>query len=471
MKFIVPLAVLLVVLPIPMDAQSDAAKAGSKRASKAAPLPKAASRKPVRVRARSKASTHAHVTTVSGKSRSVRVRRIPPVVYSREVQGQAFDFVVARFALQPNDFENADALGPFFQRLSEAQRENRPIHVLQYGDSHTASDDWVDAMRKVFQENWGDGGPGFTAAGHPYKGYRRFDVSGTSSLGWKTEGTVSSPGDERNGLAGVSITAQRPGETVTLKTSGDRLEMLFLKQPGGGAFTISCDGAVIGSAETDGALETGTYTISTTPGEHTYSLSTTSSAPVRLFGWVSENDHGVTFETLGINGARASMLRDWDQELWREQLQARDPGLVIMAYGTNEALSPLFDPVLYRADLLAAVSAIQQAVPNAAILLVGPPDCDRRRPFPYLQQVIEIQSEVAAQMKCAFWNWASHMDESGGRARWVQAGLSQADFTHLTGKGYQILGQKLAQELVLEYRRSAQPETPSDSVPTRVPIS
>ena len=34
-------------------------------------------------------------------------------------------------------------------------------------------------------------------------------------------------------------------------------------------------------------------------------------APVRLFGWVAEHARGVTYETLGINGAQASIVFNW----------------------------------------------------------------------------------------------------------------------------------------------------------------
>ena len=76
------------------------------------------------------------------------------------------------------------------------------------------------------------------------------------------------------------------------------------------------------------------------------------------------------------------------------------------------------------------------------------------RPFPYLNQVIEIQREIAQQTRCAFWDWRSQMDASGGREQWVQAGLSQPDYTHLTGLGYRLLGKTIADELLTEYGRS-----------------
>ena len=70
--------------------------------------------------------------------------------------------------------------------------------------------------------------------------------------------------------------------------------------------------------------------------------------------------------------------------------------------------------------------------------------------------MVEVQIEVAKQTGVAFWDWALHMEDSGGRTKWVQAGYSQADYTHLTGEGYRLLGRTLASELLLEYRRATQ---------------
>lgn len=383
-----------------------------------------------------------------------RTLQAPVRIYTAEMRLRALRFVESGMTSKMHAFENPDALQPFFRRLTEAQRDKKPIHILQYGDSHTASDDWANAMRLVFQQTYGDGGPGFTVAGHPYKGYRRFDVTGTSSPGWITKGIVRDQGDGRNGLAGVSITTQRPHETATLTTSGERVQIEFLEQPGGGSFTLSSDGSVAGTISTDGPLASQSYSLPTNaPGTHTYTVETTSYSPVRLLGWTAENDHGATWETLGINGAQAKMLLDWDSRLWTEELQQRDPALVVIAYGTNEAVYPLWEAQTYRSQLLELVERFKTALPNSSFLLVGPPNCGRRvGSFPHLQEVIAIQKEVAHETDCAFWDWESRMDASGGRERWVQAGLSQPDYTHLTPDGYRMLGATLANEILLEYR-------------------
>ncbi len=187
-------------------------------------------------------------------------------------------------------------------------------------------------------------------------------------------------------------------------------------------------------------------------------MRTTSAAPVRLFGWVAERNEGVTFETLGINGAQVSMIGEWDGEILREQIAERDPALITVAYGTNEALSPKWTAEDYRAAVTAAVARLREDAPEASIALIGPPDCYLRGRrglirFPHLDEVIRIQREVAREAGCAFWDWRERMGGPGSKKLWVQAGLAQPDYVHLTPAGYQMLGRALFADLMEQYRR------------------
>ncbi len=74
--------------------------------------------------------------------------------------------------------DNPAALVPFFEQLYRHQQGELPgpVRVLQYGDSHTAADDFSGELRSLFQASFGNGGSGFSYAGRPWRGYRRRDV-------------------------------------------------------------------------------------------------------------------------------------------------------------------------------------------------------------------------------------------------------------------------------------------------------
>jgi lysophospholipase L1-like esterase len=348
-------------------------------------------------------------------------------------------------------FEDAKPLASFFARINQSHQGGGSVHILQFGDSHTASDDWVSSMRTSAQQYLGDGGPGFVQAGHPYRGYRRFDATGTNTPGWKTEGTLTTREDPDRGLSGISISTDKAGQTVSLAASGETLEIFYLQQPGGGELELQVDGQIIGMIATAGDSGPGNYRATLNPGPHQLLLRTLENAPVRLFGWALDNPHGITFETLGINGAQASIMLEWNEQVWSAEVAARNPALVILAYGTNEANSPKWTEDQYRADLNAVLDRLRRAAPAASILMVGPPDCGRLRPLAHLTEVIEVQRDVAKMQNVAFFDWRAHMGGAGMMKRWVQAGLAQADYIHLNSAGYQMLGKMLFDRLERAY--------------------
>jgi len=353
--------------------------------------------------------------------------------------------IQAKIAAVKTGIENPGALASFFASLQAGD----PVHILQFGDSHTASDDWVNAMRTSAQTKFGDGGPGFVQAGHPYRGYRRFDATGANSPGWKTEGTMALRGDPNQGLSGISISTAAAGQTVTLTASAESIAIFYLQQPGGGQLELTLDGQPAGTFSTDGDLGPGQSEYQLQPGEHHLSLRTLNAAPVRLFGWALDNKPpGLTFETLGINGAQANVILGWNEQIWASEFNQRNPSLVLLAYGTNEANSPRFDPDQYRSDLTAVIGRIRHANPATAILLIGPPDCGRLHPLAHLAEVIEIQTGIARHLNVAFWDWRMHMGGPGIVKRWVQAGWSQADYIHLTTEGYRLIGSLLFGQLM-----------------------
>jgi lysophospholipase L1-like esterase len=393
----------------------------------------------------------------SKKTPHKRHIRVPVVYVSPTVRGAALRAISERSSGPVAALDGGGALVPFFEQLSHPT-ENASLHILQYGDSHTASDDWANQMRQDFQAKFGAGGPGYTLPGHPFLGYRRFDSRGSNSRGWYTGGIVTRKDDGIDGLGGISLTSESAGETVTLTVECEQLELHYLRQPGGGQLQFSVDGAPLETIDTDGENSSAVYSYTASPGAHQYILRTVTSSPVRLFGWVAQNHAGVTYETLGINGAQAERILEWNSAILNAELTSRDPALIVLAYGTNEALSRSWTAEEYRAALTEIIHRLRAAVPVASILLIGPPDCEHRNrgrhaPFPHLDEVIEIQRDVAQANGCAFWDWRAAMGGPGSVRQWVQAGLGQGDYTHLTGAGYRMAGGMLFEELMTQYNR------------------
>ena len=355
-------------------------------------------------------------------------------------------------------FAQPGALVPAFEQLYRASAgEGQPaVHILHFGDSHTAADEWTGELRRRFQERFGDGGSGFSLAGHPYPGYRRFDARGGATLLWHSEGLRSAVGDGLFGLGGVSISTEHAGQSVFLLDECDFLEVEFLQQPGGGRLALYDDDARLDEFSTDGELGPGFVRYEMPPGPHRFKLVTLDARPVRLFGWVADRKSGVSYEALGINGAEASVMLKWNAEMLATYLQRRNPGLIVLAYGTNEASDPSWNAESYEAMFSELLGRLRAAAPAASILAIGPTDRWYRtragwKPLAGIDSIIAAQQHACRLNRCAWWDSRERMGGRGTIRDWVYAGLAQADYVHFTAEGYRRLATALYADLMAQF--------------------
>lgn len=449
-----PFAALLLTLaavaaPAPQRPRKNATHAAKSRSSSKPSRPSITSRKAVTGTPKSRFATRrlVHVDPVS------RLDTISTIATALSRGASAISYPAA--------------LSRFYAALAAHQEDPSAatLRVLQFGDSHTAADMFTGETRRVLQRQFGNGSVGFTYAGHPFAGYRILGSQRTQSGGWQTLGThFSNLGDAMLGMGGVGVTTSRPGEYITLDAPCTALQLDYLQQPGGGALKLTDNGVEVASITTDspgfspGNLR---YTCPDAPNQpdpepdHHFVLTTQSNAPVRLFG-LTALQPGVTWESIGINGAEAPLLLRWDQALFTPYLRDSAASLVVLAYGTNEAAARM-DPDTYAATFARIVDNLHAAVPDAAVLVLGPADratAARRRgyaPFAGTEPILDAQRTVCRTHDCAFWDEQRRMGGLGSMQRWVYAGWAQHDHTHLTGEGYRALADALMADLLSGY--------------------
>jgi lysophospholipase L1-like esterase len=445
--FAVIAAAVVMTAVTPADTSSSA-KSTKKSKTKA----KAKSKAATKSSAKAAPKTTAKKTTIKKPA-----PKAPPV--AAKVRAAAHDYVLENVATGADlPVENAAALIPFFEQLYRHQRGEMPgpLRILHYGDSHTAADEWTGDLRNLFQQRFGDGGSGFSLV--PGKGYRRFDVRSGSTRAWHPDGLVGhAAGDGVYGLGGVSLTAERPRESVYVQADGSDFELFYYQQPGGGAIELYDNGTPVEEIMTDGEPGPAYYHLETIPGPHRVELETLDRNPVRLFGWVAENPTGVTYETLGINGAQASIVLGWNEETLRSNIERRNPGLIVLAYGTNEAGRKDWTLDTYREMYSQLIGRLRAAAPTATILVIGPPDRTQRIKnkgwvtMDGIDMIVQAQREAAIANGCAFWDERAKMGGKGSMLKWVTAGMAQADHVHFTAPGYHMLGDAVFRDLMSQY--------------------
>jgi lysophospholipase L1-like esterase len=354
--------------------------------------------------------------------------------------------------------DNPAALVPFFEQLYRHQKGELPgpVRVLQYGDSHTAADELSGELRTLFQASFGNGGSGFSFAGKPWRSYRRRDVKTGSSEGWHTDGLVARTGDGVYGLGGVSMTATGPRESLYIEAEASEFELFYYQQPGGGSVQLYDSGVPLDLISTGGEARPGYYHVAATPGPHRFELETLDRDPVRLFGWVAENPTGITYETFGINGASATTVAQWEPTTLRDNLEHRNPDLIVLAYGTNEAGSTQWTLEKYQSMFTGLLKQFREASPTASILVLGPPDREQRirrqwQTMARIGVIAEAQRRAALLMGCAFLDLRAEMGGAGAMDQWVRAGQAQADHVHFTASGYRLLGDAIYNDIMGQY--------------------
>jgi len=375
---------------------------------------------------------------------------------------------------------NGSNLDGFFAQLASHESEIKgtgletgTVRVLQFGDSHTAADMFTGEARRVFQDQFGNGSIGYSYAGHPFAGYRILGSERSQSTGWKTQGNkFLQLGDGQTGLGGISISTARDGEWVTLDAPCTTLELQFLQQPGGGSLHFTDNGTDAGEIPTDAPTTgPGTFNYVCPAGDHHFEVITEQAAPVTLLGWVATQP-GVTWESIGINGAEAPLILKWNQPLFSSYLKDNSPALIVLAYGTNEAASSFWDEASYTQTFATIIDTLHQYVPESSILVVGPADRSTAlhrvwHPFSGTDRIIQAQRAVCHTHGCAFWDQRERMGGLGAMQQWVYAGWAQPDHTHFTGTGYRALADALMADLMTGYHAYKERNPASTDVTAR----
>jgi lysophospholipase L1-like esterase len=363
--------------------------------------------------------------------------------------------------------ERPRALHHFFEALAALDEGvgHEDVHVVQFGDSHTAADYETGPLRRSLQRRFGDGGRGFISVGKPWRYYVQEGIHLEGMTGWTAERGKYDHGkfvgDGMYGLVGVSIATNQRGARAwsELSARATRIELAYLEQPHGGSLDWLVDGVRVKRIASQGASLGSAYaTLDVTDEPHQIELNAVGDGPIRVFGMALDRpEAGVTLDAFGVNGARITNLLTWDEGHFAEQLKHRSADLVVLAFGTNESSDDTpFDT--YERQLVDVLGRVARAVPAASCLLLGPPDRATRvdgawSTVPRLLDVIASQKRVAEAAGCAYYSQFDAMGGAGSIAQWALESPPRAmlDRTHLSRDGYAELGDTVARDLVTAY--------------------
>lgn len=368
----------------------------------------------------------------------------------------------------PIEDPSGTALDGFYIALNRAQRKQADgiARVLHFGDSIVTSDYVSGTLRRKLQQRFGDAGHGFMLMANAWPAYFHNDVSRFASSGWKVSRIVGplSP-DGLYGLGGVSFRAP-PGSRARFGTAKgghyglnvSRFEVSYMKEPGGGKMQLNLDGKEYKVLDTSAEeKQTAVEIIEVPDGPHELEVVTIKGSS-RAFGVVMERDvPGVVLDAIGVQGARVRFLDKQDDAHWAEQLKWRTPSLLIFQFGANESGDGFAYPMdQYHETMKAVLQQARKAVPDAGCLVLSAMDRAEKKgtslqSMAVIPALVKEQKNAAKEVGCAFFNTYEAMGGPGSMAAWVGRGLGQADLTHPTGSGSEVLASWIYRALMAGY--------------------
>lgn len=348
---------------------------------------------------------------------------------------------------------------PFYQALLRtARREGRAMtRISHYGDSSIATDLITFTARRHLQRRFGDGGHGFILIARGVMPYRHRDVTHNASDDWELRQLVANqdPREEMYGFGGVQYRSSA-GSWALFGTSNEgpvgqhvsSFEVYYQRHSRGGNMRLRVDRGEPRTIETRADTTSDAFErIEVPDGAHSLDLRHAGGGQLRLYGVALERSGpGVVYDSLGMVGARARRMLNFNQAHIEGQLAHRNVNLLVLGFGGNEA-SDTIDAARYEEEYIQVIRHMRKRREAMGCLVFAPLDQALRNDRGQIETmrnvpvIVQAQARAARREGCAFYNTFQAMGGEGAMRDWFRAEprLAMADFRHATPAGYEVI--------------------------------
>jgi hypothetical protein len=383
------------------------------------------------------------------------------------------------------------ALSRFFSALAkvEARQPGKIVTILHLGDSHISADRFSGDLREQFQSRFGDAGRGMLMPGLYLADGVKFDRGGEWQAALST-GSIPGP----YGLTGAKLSAKSTDAWLRLTTKTEPfawVEITLQSGPEQGTAQIGLDGEVKQTPMKAASSSWRNIRIDRKARELLIRPQGDGQVTVHSIS-IGTDKPGLRYINLGLPGATAMTPLTWNRDYVAGDLNRLAPDLIVFSYGTDESFDDRLNMGEYEAKVSASVARLRQSAPQAALLIIGPPDVARMPKFAsgtgrasdvcralssversdYVKRVAASDPRlarwhpplnldgvrttlrrVAAAHQAFFWDWAKPMGGSCGVHAWVHSkpALATNDHIHLTEEGSKRSARILFRELMNAY--------------------
>ena len=373
-------------------------------------------------------------------------------------QGQSLNRYVTA---ETNIFEFKDAR--LVQRLQQkwATATTEGFTVAHFGDSLVQGGYAAEFARSRLQSIGGSAGRGMVFPYSIAKTYSQNDYKSTFSGEWATANSIQQTPRLPLGVSGFVARTSGAEASFTLNfvstpEPGKKLVKFFYVATST-AFTLRVQSGNFmhdvvvpsGGAQPRSQMLTLSFPeLSDTLRFELRNASPNSGGYFEVHGVSIENTTpGVMYHNLGVGGATYSALLN--QTYFEEQSAQLAPDLIVLDWGTNDlvyknSIAPDLEKIMVQ-----TIKRVKAKHPQAVILITSAQDMNfRRKNITAAWDFAELARRVAFENDCLFYDWYRVAGGRGAMTIWTAYGLSSTDHIHLTGIGYAVKGELLAQSLL-----------------------
>lgn len=335
-------------------------------------------------------------------------------------------------------------------RLNHKIKVEKDLGIRIYGDSHMAADFFPNVLRNAF---FTPNSIGFAYPLQPKHqqnlnlkyNFKDFEI--LNSKAPSTQELVNYP------LGGVIAKASKEGAQISLENSlnNQKFNVGFI-------FKVPSKANAFSIKDSEGK----NYNLSSTKInkwsykelELTFPLQITAlQKDAELGGYFITNKKGgnLFLDTVAINGARSDLWLKWNEKVLTEQLKVLKNDLIIIAYGSNDALFGTFNKQNFKDNFKKWFRILKEQNKDAVFMLISPPTVTQKKGKKYeinpdFFVIRKTLDELAKEERMLFFDMHKFMEDSGGKSAWIEQKLSLKD-VHLSISGYELMAKKMVQDL------------------------
>lgn len=347
---------------------------------------------------------------------------------------------------------------PLFTKLQNA--DHKRVTILHIGDSHVQADGFTGEIRNRMQAAFGYAGRGMVfpySTGHTHAAVDYFtDHTGRWLYAKNIE--LNPPLDL--GVSGISSKTLDQNASFrlhfrnTIRPEFRKLRIFCRRGPSTYDLRIKTSTQEVNvdvyDAARDGEKPVNVVDVELMQGDNEIAFylqkTDTAQKEFEIYGISIENpeDRGVLFHSVGINGAGYySLLRE---NLLEEQLHYVSPDAVVLDVGANDFYRGGINKPEMMGNLKKMVDLLRKYKPDLPIILSCSQDIYRGG---YSLSDCAVFSDIIAEFSkengTAFYDWYWIAGGHYSMLKWNGSMLSNRDLVHLSGQGYKLKGQLIAE--------------------------